>query len=158
MTTHDFAALAERISRRCSELGETVAVAESLTSGALASELGKASDAASWFRGGIVAYASGVKRDVLAVPPGPVVSGAAALRMARSTARLLHADAVVAVTGAAGPDPQDAQPPGTVWFGVVRGKSELVTSRHCPGDPTDVVEATVRIALELLADSLEKDA
>jgi nicotinamide-nucleotide amidase len=43
----------------------TVAVAESLTGGLLSSALARAEEASSWFRGGIVAYASEVKHEVL---------------------------------------------------------------------------------------------
>ena len=73
-----------------------MACAESLTSGAIASALGAAENASEWFRGGVVAYASGVKHDLLHVPPGPVVSAPAAraispaavvVRCARSWAR-----------------------------------------------------------------------
>jgi nicotinamide-nucleotide amidase len=95
--------------------GRTLAVAESLTGGLLASAFARASGASEWFRGGVVAYSSSVKYDLLGVPAGPVVSEAAAVAMARGAGRLLEADVAVAVTGVGGPDPQDGQPPGTVW-------------------------------------------
>ncbi|MGC4938171.1 CinA family protein [Kribbella sp. DT2] len=52
----------------------TVAVAESLTSGSLACQLGAATDASDWFAGGVVAYTTAVKVGVLGVDPGPVVT------------------------------------------------------------------------------------
>ena len=70
--------------------GHTLAVAESLTGGLLASAFARASGSSAWFRGGIVAYSSAVKYDVLEVPDGPVVSEAAAVAMARSAGRLLR--------------------------------------------------------------------
>jgi nicotinamide-nucleotide amidase len=36
--------------------------------------------------------------------------------MATGVCRVLSADVSVAVTGVAGPDPQDGQEPGTVWM------------------------------------------
>ena len=95
--------------------GQTLAVAESLTGGLLASVFARAPGSSEWFRGGIVAYSSAVKYDLLDVPDGPVVCEAAAVAMARGACRLLRADVAVAVTGVAGPDPQDGEPPGTVW-------------------------------------------
>ena len=87
--------------------GRTLAVAESLTGGLLASAFARASGSSEWFRGGIVAYSSAVKYDLLDVPGGPVVSEAAAVAMARAAGRLLNADVAVAVTGVGGPDPHD---------------------------------------------------
>ena len=95
--------------------GRTLAVAESLTGGLLASAFARASGSSEWFRGGIVAYSSVVKYDLLDVPRGPVVSEVAAVAMARGAGRLLEADVAVAVTGVGGPDPQDGEPNGTVW-------------------------------------------
>ena len=67
--------------------GRTLAVAESLTGGMLASTLARASGASQWFRGGVVAYSSVVKCNLLNVPGGPVVSQAAATAMATAAAR-----------------------------------------------------------------------
>ena len=60
----------------------TLAVAESVTGGLIASRLVGVAGASKWFRGGVVSYASEVKFDVLNVPVGPVVSGEAAEAMA----------------------------------------------------------------------------
>lgn len=88
--------------------GRTLAVAESLTGGMLASAFARASGASDWFRGGSVAYSSAVKHDLLDVPDGPVVSEAAAAAMARGTARLFKADVAAAVTGSVAQSPKTA--------------------------------------------------
>jgi len=62
--------------------GLNVAVAESLTGGMVASALAEAPGSSNWFRGGVVAYASDVKHELLTVPPGPVVNAQAAAAMA----------------------------------------------------------------------------
>jgi nicotinamide-nucleotide amidase len=96
--------------------GQTLAVAESLTGGMVASRLVAVPGASEWFRGGVVSYASEVKHEVLGVPEGPVVSEAAAIAMADGVRRLLGADVGLATTGVAGPTEMEGQPPGTVWL------------------------------------------
>jgi len=66
--------IAERIGGTALAQGLSVAVAESLTSGAIASQLGAAADSSVWFAGGVVAYAAETKFRVLNVDPGPVVN------------------------------------------------------------------------------------
>jgi competence/damage-inducible protein CinA-like protein len=105
-------AVADLLTARCL----TLAVAESLTGGLVAARLVNVPGASSWFRGGVVAYASDVKRSLLDVPPGPVVSAEAATAMASGARRALGADVGLAVTGVAGPDEQDGQRPGTVFL------------------------------------------
>ena len=132
----------------------SIAVAESLTGGMVASALAAAEAASQWFRGSLVAYSSEVKHEVLAVPPGPVVSGEAAAAMARGVQRLLGADVAVAVTGAGGPDPQDGQKPGTVVVGVDDETDVQVHELHLHGDPQEIsttaAETTLRALLEAL--------
>ncbi len=67
--------------------GLTLGVAESLTGGLVGSRISEVPGASDWFRGSIVAYASDVKRKLLGVGDGPVVSEAAAEEMARARRR-----------------------------------------------------------------------
>jgi nicotinamide-nucleotide amidase len=132
-----------------------VAVAESLTGGELSARLASTPGSGGWFRGGVVAYASEVKYDVLDVPEGPVVSKEAAAAMAHGVCRLLGAKVAIAVTGVGGPDPQDGEPPGTVWLalsddGTVRTRLETFA-----GEPEDIVDATCACAVEWLVEHLE---
>lgn len=144
-------ALAARIADLARQQDRTVAVAESLTGGLVASALARAEGASTWFRGGVVAYASEVKHDLLAVPEGPVVSPEAACAMADGVVRLLGADIAVGVTGAGGPDPQDGQPPGTVWLAVSGAEPH---QHRIPGSPADVCHSSVVAALEALVRAL----
>ncbi len=141
---------AERIAELASKHGLTVATAESLTSGQVAASLGAAPDAASWFRGGLVAYHDDVKHSVLGVDPGPVVCDPAARQMADGVAEVLGADVAVATSGAGGPGPQDGQPPGTVFLAARNGDGVVSRELHVDGDPAEVVEASRLAALELL--------
>jgi len=129
----------------------TVAVAESLTGGLLSSRLARMEGASQWFRGGLVAYASDVKRSLLAVPPGPVVSESAVLHMAKEATRLFGADFAVAVSGVGGPEPQDGLPPGTVWIGVHGPHGATAHLHRFDGDPPTVCDRTCDAALDLLA-------
>src|SRR6202035_5350359 len=91
--------------------GLTFGVAESLTGGLIASRLVNVAGASSWFRGGVVAYDSQVKFDVLGVPEGPVVTAEAAEAMASGVRKLLGSDIGLSVTGVAGPEEQDGPAP-----------------------------------------------
>lgn len=128
-----------------------IGVAESLTSGAVASRLGAAPQAADWFRGGVVAYHESVKFDVLGVTPGPVVTQRCAWQMAVGAAELLGADIALGVTGVGGPEPSEGSPPGTVIMAVVAQGVHDYGNHHFPGEPEDVVNATVEEAVRLLA-------
>ena len=112
----------------------TVAVAESVTGGLVASRMVAVPGASEWFRGGVVAYASEVKHSVLGVPEGPVVSEAAAMAMADSVRHLLGADVGLSTTGVAGPTEQEGQPPGTVWLGMAIGEAVDAVQIRLPGD------------------------
>jgi nicotinamide-nucleotide amidase len=141
---------AERIAKLARDRGLSLAVAESLTGGMLTSRLAEASDASVWLRGGVVAYATEVKREVLQVTARRVISADCARQLATGVARLLGADIAVATTGVGGPDPQEGQPPGTVWLAVsVAGVTDAV-QLHLDGDPDEVCRGATDAALALL--------
>jgi nicotinamide-nucleotide amidase len=146
---------AEQVGELAADRGCTIAVAESLTGGMIASALAQAEGASQWFCGSLVAYSTTVKHELLDVPPGPVVSPDAAGVMARRARELLRADLSVAVTGAGGPDTQDGQPPGTVFLAVDDGVDRHEVVRlQVPGDPPSVCAGTVLAALNALVDAL----
>jgi len=138
------------VGRLLVERGMSLAVAESLTGGLMAARLTAVPGASAWFRGGVVSYASDVKRSVLGVGDGPVVSEAAAAEMAAGVARVLGADVAVAVTGVAGPDEQEGQPVGTVWVGLSVAGTVTTGKLWLPGDRDRVRQMTVISALDLL--------
>jgi nicotinamide-nucleotide amidase len=139
-----------------SERGLTLAVAESLTGGLIASRLVNVAGASAWFRGGVVSYASEVKFDVLGVPVGPVVSAEAAEAMAVGVRDLLKADVALSVTGVAGPDEQDGQAPGTVFVGLAIGATVEHASLRLPGDRPRVRAYSAISALDVLRRALER--
>jgi len=125
------------------ERGLTVAVAESLTGGLVASRMVSVPGSSGWFRGGVVAYDSQVKYDLLGVPEGPVVSEVAVVAMADGVRRLLGADVGLATTGVAGPTEQEGHPPGTVWLGVALGDDVDAVQIRLPGDRDRIRQMTV---------------
>ena len=131
--------------------GLTLGLAESLTGGLAASRLVNVPGASHWFRGSVVSYASEVKFSVLGVPEGPVVSEAAARAMADGARRVLGSDVGLSITGVAGPDPQDDQPPGTVFVGLATPDSETAGfAFNVPGDRDRVRQYATIAALDLL--------
>ncbi len=114
--------------------GRTLATAESVTGGLIASRLTAVPGASDVFRGSVVSYASEVKYDVLGVPRGPVVSEEAVLAMAEGACRVLGADVSVAVTGVAGPDTQEGIPVGTVWMATCVDGEAVALPVRLPGD------------------------
>ena len=134
--------------------GLTLGTAESLTGGLLAYSLSTSPGAGDVFIGAVVAYHRDVKYGLLQVPPGPVVNAETAVTMAGSARRLLECDVAVSLTGAAGPDPQDGMPVGTVFVAVDLGGEVDPRHLHFDGSPEEVrlaaAEAAARLTLEKL--------
>lgn len=130
--------------------GRTLALAESLTGGMIGARFSDVPGVSEVFVGGVVSYASRVKQDLLDVPAGPVVSAPAAEAMATGVRSLLDADIGLAVTGVAGPEPQDDQPPGVVFVGWAIGDEVASRRLRLPGDRERVRQFTVISALDLL--------
>ena len=132
------------------ERGLTLAVAESVTGGMAAMRLTAVPGASAVFRGGVVAYASEVKRDLLGVPRGPVVSLDAARAMAAGAAARLGADVGLATTGVAGPEGQEGHAPGTVFLGLHRNGEGEAHEVRLPGDRERIRQYAVIALLNLL--------
>ena len=140
--------LAACVSDAATAAGMSIAVAESLTGGQLGSALAAAPGSGDWFRGSVVAYHPHVKFEVLGVREGPVVTPATARDMAVGAAALLGADLAVAVTGVGGPGPEEGRPQGTVFVCTAGpGFAAVVSGHEFPGDPIDVLQATIERAL-----------
>ncbi len=154
-------ALARQVHDALLARGGTLAVAESLTGGALAATVTAVPGASRTFRGGVVAYATELKRDLLGVPAdllerhGPVHPLVAAAMAAGARLRL-GATYGLATTGVAGPDPQDGHPPGEVYLGLAGGEPLRLLHRRLDlvGDRATVRAGTVRAALGFLHEVL----
>jgi nicotinamide-nucleotide amidase len=136
--------------------GLTFGVAESLTGGLIASRLVNVPGASAWFRGGVVAYASEVKFDVLGLPVGPVVTEAAAAAMAEGARKVTGADVGLGITGVAGPDDQEGIAPGSLFVGLaLPGRPTEARQLRVPGDRERVRQYGAISALDLLRRALD---
>lgn len=145
--------------------GETVGVAESLTAGGVMAALTSVSGASAVFRGGVVSYATPLKRKLLNVDAeliakeGVIHAGVAA-QMAEGARRTTTYDDTattwgIGTTGVAGPTPQDGKPVGTVFIGIDSSEGSQVHGPfHFPGTRERVREATVLEALSQLRRAL----
>ncbi len=132
------------------ERGLTVAVAESLTGGYVAGRLCAVPGASQTFQGGVVAYQSRIKFELLGLAEGPVVTEGAALAMAHGVRRLLGADIGLATTGVAGPDEAEGQPVGTVCLAVAGSEAERAATVRLPGDRERIRQFSTITLLDLL--------
>lgn len=162
MSRLDNLAVAEAVHQRLTERGQTLAVAESLTGGLVGATLTAVPGASGSFRGGLVVYATDLKHLLADVPEGLLasegpVSRQTAEAMAAGVRRRLTADWGLALTGVAGPTPQDEQPVGTVHIALAgpRPTPDAVRSMVLDGDRPAIRDAAVAAALQLVLDSVE---
>ena len=136
--------------------GLTVAVAESLTGGEVVSTLVSVPGASAVVVGGVVAYATRIKSQVLGVDErrlkrtGPV-DGEVARQMASGVAAHMGADLGLATTGVAGPGPADGHRAGTVHVAVVSPWGEVSRELHLDGDRMQVRDGATTAVLALAA-------
>jgi nicotinamide-nucleotide amidase len=140
----------------------TVAVAESLTGGLLGARLTAMPGSSATFAGGVIAYATPLKHSLLGVPEELLAAHGAvhpdvAVAMAQGVRERLGASYGLAVTGVAGPEPQDGRPVGTVHVAVTDSGGVVATRSPALPVPADgeraraiVREMTVVHALDLL--------
>lgn len=138
--------------------GLTVAVAESLTGGLVVADLVSVPGASAVVRGGVVAYATELKHELLGVDAdllaaGGPIQAAVAEQMAVGVRVRLGADLGLATTGVAGPDPQDGHPPGEVWIAVATADGVRAVRLELGGDRDAVRRETVVAVLGLALES-----
>ena len=152
--TEDRIRAARALLRAAAHRGVTLAIAESLTGGQVASSLVEVPGASRVLVGAVVAYATRIKAQVLGVDAahleltGPVDRDVA-LQMAHGVRRLLGADLGLATTGVAGPGVVDGHPAGTVHVAVVGPWGEGHRELHLTGDRSQVRRAAVIDVCEL---------
>jgi nicotinamide-nucleotide amidase len=153
--------LATEILRLLTAAGMTVAAAESLTGGLVAGALTDIPGSSEAFRGGVVAYATELKAEILGVDSrmlaehGPVYAPVAAA-MADGVRKLLGATIGVATTGVAGPGPADGWPAGTVHIAVSLADDTVVRTMALTGNRDEVRRLTVEQVLGLLLGRLRE--
>jgi nicotinamide-nucleotide amidase len=135
----------------------TLAVAESVTGGLVSARLVAMPGTSDVLKGSVVAYMSDVKQSVLGVTADKVVSAECARQMAEGVRTLTGADVGLSVTGVAGPEPQDDQPVGTVFFGLaLPGRDVESVGTRLPGQREQVRQFATISLLNLLRMALRE--
>jgi nicotinamide-nucleotide amidase len=140
---------------------ETLATAESLTGGLIGELLTGVPGASASYVGGVISYATRLKESLAGVPAvtlrelGPVAERTAQ-EMATGVARRCAADWGLAVTGVAGPEPQDGHPVGQVFVGLAypAGEWTRVRELRLSGSRAEIRSETAVAALALLGEAL----
>jgi len=146
--------LAADVTQTLQERGESVCTAESLTGGQLCVILTTAPGASESVRGGVVAYQTPVKHDVVGVPAHILeehgaVSEQTAVALAECARQMFGATWALSTTGVAGPTTQEGKPVGTV-FVALAGPRAGVVSLQLEGDRDRIREQTCAAAIALL--------
>ena len=147
------------------ERGLTIAVAESLTGGLLASQLIGVAGASATVLGGVVAYNTALKHSVIGVdadllaqhgPVHPEVARQMADRVRFALAvNGVPADIGLSTTGVAGPGPQGEHPAGTVYLGFAVGDDVSSLKLQLTGDREAIRNGTVSESLSRLIIALK---
>jgi nicotinamide-nucleotide amidase len=148
--------LAARLHRALLGRGETVSCAESLTGGGLADLLTGTPGASATYVGGVVCYATRVKRDLLGVSAAQVVSADCASQLATGVRALMGTDWALSTTGVAGPEKQDDKPVGTVYVGVAGPLGVQVHRLSLAGDRREIRARACQAAVQALVDELDR--
>ena len=119
--------LSARVNDALRGRGFTLSVAESCTGGGVAAAVTSVTGSSEIFKGGVVAYANEIKRDVLSVSEESLlaygaVSEEVVRQMVAGVASLMHTECAIATSGVAGPGGGTPEKPvGTVWTAFLVG-------------------------------------
>jgi nicotinamide-nucleotide amidase len=120
--------------RLLAERGQTIGTAESMTGGMVTARLTDLPGSSAVVKGGVVAYATELKRKLLDLHDVTgVVTEEAAVALARGAQSLLGVDVAISVTGSAGPEPLE-KPVGTVMIGVATPEDVRARELRFTGD------------------------
>jgi PncC family amidohydrolase len=120
-----------------------------MTAGMLTESLVCIPGSGEWLAGGVIAYLTRVKRELLGVTEERVISRGAAIEMAAGVARLLRTDVGISTTGSAGPETMEGQPVGATWVGVAVGERRYAEFRVFGGDPAAIRAQAVCLACDV---------
>lgn len=149
-----------QIARLLSTAKKTLSTAESCTGGRLAGIFSTPAGASVFFRGSLVCYATGIKKDILKVPEDlletySVVSAEVAEAMAENARSLFKSDYAISTTGNAGPAKGDSDAElGTVFIGIAT-PSGVYSRKFIFGNHREkVISKAVDKSIELMLSEL----
>ena len=160
---HEEGSVEITIANRLTEIGKTLAIAESCTGGAIAERFAVNSGASAYFNGGTVTYSTESKINVLGVSKieidkHSVVSSQVAQSMAQKALQLFQSDYALATTGNAGPTKGDSDAEiGTVFIAIAT-RSKVYSQKFNFGNHrVKVINKAVNKALEMLLKEIFKN-
>ncbi|MDQ3024201.1 MAG: CinA family protein [bacterium] len=146
--------ISQQVVEKLTELGQTLAVAESCTGGRLSAAITAVPGSSKVFLGGVVSYSDDVKEALLDVSAETLrihgaVSPETAREMARGVQARLKADYGIGITGIAGPDGGTPTAPVGMVYVAWAGPEEFsnVARMRFPGDREQVQQSSVELAL-----------
>ncbi|WP_285849076.1 competence/damage-inducible protein A [Metabacillus litoralis] len=121
--------LVHELNKLLMKKGKTISAAESLTGGMFSEYMTSLDGASQIFKGSIVSYTNEVKEQILKVQKRTLeqfgaVSEECAREMAEQIRKLSKSDIGISFTGAAGPEPHEGQPVGTVFIAISMGDQD----------------------------------
>ena len=146
----------------CVSKGVSVAVAESCTSGLIASKLTLKSGSSAFFKGGIIAYQNDIKIKILGVDEQAIlqyteVSTEVVKQMAEGVRKSFLADYSIATSGYAGPSGgTNNNPIGTIFIAISSASGVDVERFVFSGDRQSIVNQSSEKAVSLLYDAIKK--
>ena len=139
----------------------TLSVAESCSSGIIASELTSNAGSSKYFSGGIIAYSDKIKQDILDIDKeiikkqSSVCSDVAKL-MVENVAKKFSSDFSISTTGYASPSNDNNITVGKVFIGIKTPHSLFVEEFLLSGDRKIIIQQVKDKALELLLNEIKK--
>ena len=137
------------------ERRQTISCAESITGGAITSELVSVSGASDVLLGSIVAYSKQMKINQLGlsselIESKGLVSKEVALEMANGARQRLGSSWAISSTGSAGPTALDGSSPGEIWIAILGPDRQESVKFSINGARQEVISGAVESALTLL--------
>lgn len=153
----------KRVGALLTQQNKTLATAESLTGGRIASSLVSIAGASSYFKGSFITYSAETKKSMLNVLESTiktfsVVSKEVVEEMAISAREKLNTDFAIAVTGNAGPTTDKTDKSVGDVFIALATKTSVFVEKFNFGQPREkVINRTVNKSLEMLQKELLKN-
>jgi nicotinamide-nucleotide amidase len=150
------------IGKYLTELGKTVATAESCTGGLIAERFTANAGASKYFKGSIVSYTKETKINVLQVSEDiidkySVVSSEVAEAMAKNVLDLMHTDYAIATTGNAGPTKDETDEDLGIVYIAIATKDKVYSEQFSFGNHrTKVITKAANKAFEMLQKEILK--
>ncbi|CAI8218707.1 MAG: Nicotinamide-nucleotide amidohydrolase PncC [Flavobacteriaceae bacterium] len=159
----DQTSIQDQISTKLQHQQRFLSVVESCTGGAIAGEITILQGASSYFKGGMVAYATQIKTDVLGVDPiliekHSVVSQAVAQAMALKSNTVFGSQYAIATTGVAGPKTTDSSASvGTVCIAIASPRGVFSQEFNFGNSRERVIKKATNKAFEMLLKEISKN-